>query len=55
MPENPNSEERARIERAKRLRRQIEKLKTGTPVNPDGPQSIKEQLDERAPRKKPLK
>jgi hypothetical protein len=53
MPENDNSEERAQIERAKRLREHIERLKTGREEPTKGPKSIKEQLRERTRKQKP--
>ena len=43
-----NNEERARIERAKRLHEEIESLKKGKRPDPDRPRSIKEQIDERS-------
>jgi hypothetical protein len=52
MPEEEQSHtEQAQIERAKRLRNQIDRLKTGQPEQPVGPKvgkSLKEQIAERA-------
>ena len=53
MPENDNSEQRAQIERARRLREHIERLKTGKEEPAKGPKSIKEQLRERTRKQKP--
>ena len=53
MPENDNSEERAQIERAKRLRAHIERLKAGVEPPPAAPKSLKEQLRERSRKRKP--
>ena len=37
------------VQRAKRLREQIERLKSGRPIlTPDHPKSLREQIDERA-------
>jgi hypothetical protein len=48
MPQT-GGEESARIERANRLRSQIEKLKSGRPARrPGKAPSIKEQIEERA-------
>jgi hypothetical protein len=55
MPENDNSEERAQIERAKRLRAHIARLKAGGEEPPTAtPKSIKEQVRERSRKKKPV-
>jgi hypothetical protein len=54
MPENDNTEERAQIERAKRLRAHIERLKAGEEPPKAAPKSIKEQLRERSRKKKPV-
>jgi len=44
-----NDEAEARLERAKRLHQEIEDLKAGkTPIDPDRPKSIREQVDERS-------
>jgi hypothetical protein len=43
-----NNEERARIERAKRLHEEIDSLKKGERPDPNRPRSIKEQVDERS-------
>jgi hypothetical protein len=53
MPENDNSEQRAQIERARRLREHIERLKMGKEEPAKGPKSIKEQLRERTRKQKP--
>jgi hypothetical protein len=50
MPEEPSHEEKGQIERAQRIRAQIDRLKSGRSKDdrPGKPKSIKEQLDERA-------
>jgi hypothetical protein len=48
MEQAANTDEQARIERAKRLRAHIERLKSGAPsTEPPRSPSIKEQLEER--------
>jgi hypothetical protein len=49
MNEEPSHTQQGQNERAKRLREQIERLKSGRPEEdrPDKPKSLKEQIEER--------
>ena len=50
MSENTSHEQQGQNERAQRIRKQIERLKSGTPekASPGKPKSIREQVEERA-------
>lgn len=50
MPENTSHEQQGQDERAQRIRKQIERLKSGqvSGNRPDKPKSIREQVEERA-------
>lgn len=54
MPEQPSHVEQGQIERAKRLRDRIERLKQGKPEPAEGskPKSLKEQIEEEKLRQK---
>jgi hypothetical protein len=49
MPEKTSHEQQGQDERAQRIRKQIERLKSGRADDrPDKPKSIREQVEERA-------
>ena len=54
MPEEQSHVEQGQVERAKRLRDHIDRLKEGKPqsTEPNKPKSLKEQIEERATREK---
>ena len=54
MPEELSHEQKGQIERAQRIRQQIERLKSGRPEDdrPDTDKSLREQVEERSKQSK---